>query len=196
MALFLASMCAAFQLASTYLTASNFGEPAWLVLQSVFTTQTWFGGQERALRAVLVVLMTAVGNLRMATILGPSALGTAWRRFGAAWQWRVDNSPAAIAANLIEYGLPTCPTGTFVAEFLASMVGITTLQRPTTAAGTDMFCFNVFAGLAWSIQRSRFSAISLTLGRLSFSWAATFSAFVASAVEGYSADSHALRSLL
>ena len=127
MTLFLASMCAAFQLASTYLTASNFGEPAWLVLQSVFTTQTWFGSQERALRAVLVVLMTVVGNLRMATILGPLTLGTAWRRFGAAWQWRVDNSPAAIAANLVEYGLPTCPTGTFVAEFLASMVGIPTL---------------------------------------------------------------------
>lgn len=84
MALLLAFVCAALESPTADLATADFVQPAWLVLENTLATQTRFGGQESTFRTSLVVLVAAVVQLRMATILGSLTLETAWRWFGTA----------------------------------------------------------------------------------------------------------------
>ena len=87
--LFLTLVNTTLQGATTDLATTDLAEPARLVLDDVFATQTWLCRQVRAFRTVLFVTVTVVANLRVATILWSFARKSARRRPSATGKRRL-----------------------------------------------------------------------------------------------------------
>lgn len=148
-ALLLAGMCSTFQLATADLPATHLREPTGLVLDLVLSAQACLGNEERTLRTAFIVLVAVVGDLWMATSLRSLTVESAGWRLGATWERRLDDRPAAMTAQLMEDGLAASSASALVAELLAAMVRISTLQRPATAARADVFRFELVFAAHW-----------------------------------------------
>jgi hypothetical protein len=89
-----------------------------------------------------------------------------------------------MAAKFVKDSIATRTARAFMTEFLATMFGVAALQLATTAPGTDMFSFKVFARLRRSrIQRSTLSAVRLALGSLPLSSTAVLATLVTPTVQ-------------
>ena len=100
-------MRAAFELLATNLATSNILKPALLILHQLLATHASLFNQERTLWTILIILMTVVLDLRVATRLGSVALHATWRRLSTAWERWGKYSPTTMARNLIKDGLTT-----------------------------------------------------------------------------------------
>ena len=194
MTLLLTSVCTTLQSSTTYVTATDLLEPAWLVLERVLAAHARLGRKERALGAALIVLVTVMSDLRMSASLGPPAVEAAGWWFGTAWQRRLQYSTATMATELVEDGFATGTAGALMTQLLTTMGRVTTLQLATTWTRADMLRFEVLLRIArCRIERPAFSTTGLAFGGLALACAATFATFVSSTVERDSANSHALR---
>jgi hypothetical protein len=141
--LLLAFVYTAFESTTADLAAANFAEPARLVLDNILAAQAVLGGQVWALGAVFFVAVTVVANLRVTAALWSLAREAAWRWSRTTGKRRLQYCPTAIAANLVEDGIPTSTARTFVTELLAAMFGVAAFQLATTGTRANMFCFKV-----------------------------------------------------
>lgn len=188
-----AEVGATLELPSTNLTTADVFQPALLVLETLLAAHAMFLNQERTSRAVLIIHVTIVLNLRMTASLGTVALEAAWRRLSTARKWRCQDGATAVAVDLVKDGFSTGSTRAFVTEILTKVVAA--LERSTTWASANMLSFKAVVDGA---NMSFFQLASLALHGLSFaSLPLTFTtAFVTSmttTVESSSAYSHTLR---
>jgi hypothetical protein len=142
MAFLLTEMDSAFQLLATRKSASYFGKVATLILQRPFPADTLLLNEIRTWWATFVVFVAGVLNRRVPAILSTIAGVVAFRRPSTTWLgWHEFSTPAS-AADLMEYGVKTASTWTFVAEVGAVMSSA--LERFATLSSTDMFSFHLF----------------------------------------------------
>lgn len=84
------------------LSTADILQPALLVLQCLLATHALLLDQIWAFRARHIVLMTCMRHLRMTTSLQPLALIATRRRLSATGQWWLQNSPSAMATDLVK----------------------------------------------------------------------------------------------
>lgn len=136
-----------------------------------------------------------MGDLRMTTSLWSLAGISARRRNRAAGKWRLEDSPAAITADLLKDSLPAGTARTFVAKLLTNVVA--TLQRSSTLASADMLCFDtIIDGAISSVQWTLLLLGRLALDSFALTRAATLFTSMSSAIKIRSAYSSTLRLLL
>ena len=103
-----------FEMFTTNQAAKNISTPAWLVLECLLTTKAWFFCQEGTLWAFFLVTMAVVCNSRMAAGFLTLTREVAGRRSSTAGKWCLQDCPATVTSEIIEYGLFTGAAGTFV----------------------------------------------------------------------------------
>jgi hypothetical protein len=197
MALLLTLVGTARERLSADVSTANVGKPTGLVLQYVLTAQTRFGCQKRAFGAFLFVLVAVMSHLRMTTVFRPFACKATGRWLCPTRKGRLQYSASAMATKLIKDGFSACATRAFVAELLAAVFWITTLQLAAATASADVFGFEIIArATGRSIQRSCFAPVRLSFGSFAFSSTASLTTLMASTIQRYSADAHTLWWLL
>lgn len=142
-ALLLALVYAALQGTTTDLAAANFAEPTRLVLDNILAAQAGLGRQVRALWAVFLVTVTIVADLRVTAALWPLTRESAWRRPSTTRERRLQHSPAAIAADLVEDRISTSTARTFVTKLLAAVLWVAAFQLATARARANVLCLKV-----------------------------------------------------
>lgn len=180
---------------ATYLTAADVLQPALLVLQGLLSAHAPLLHKERTFGTGLVVLVTVMWHLRVATSFCTLAGIPAWWRLGTARERRVKDGTAATTTDLVKNGFATCPAGTLVAKLFAKVC--TTLQETATLPGANVFRLEQI--LHWPgrrVQRPLLALAALTFSGFTLAGATSLVAAVASAVQQRSADSHALRRLV
>ena len=111
-------------------------EMTWLALELLLAARTQFLNQKRALGAGHFVGMTVVLDRGMAAGWPAKAVKSTLRRRSAARLGRLEDGPAAVAADLVEDGLRTAPTGASVADLLTSVAAA--FQRSSAGSDADM----------------------------------------------------------
>lgn len=186
---------AAFQFLATHIAAANISQPTRLILKRLLATHTALLAQEWAFRAWVIILMAVVGDLRVAASLWSLAGISARRRNRAAGKWRLEDSPAAMTADLLKDSLPARSTRSFVAELFTNVVAA--LERSTTLTGADMLCFDsIIDGAVSSVQWTLLLLGRLALNSFALTRAATLLTSMSSAIKIRSAYSSTLRLLL
>lgn len=142
-ALLLALVNTALQCTTTDLAAANFTEPTRLIFDNVLAAQARLGRQVRALGAIFLVTVTVVTYLGVPAALRPPTRKAAWRRPSTTRKRRLQHSPTAIATDLVEDGISTSTTRTFVTELLAAMLWIAAFQLATARAGANVLCLKI-----------------------------------------------------
>ena len=140
MAQLLALMQAALQHLATRTSTTGLLEMARLTVQLLFPTRTPFVYQEWALGAGNVIRVAVMTNCGMTTAGSSLAVEAALGWASATWLRWLQNRPATIAADLMEYGLRTASAGSTVAHLLA--VVTTTFQWPSTCLDADVLRFD------------------------------------------------------
>lgn len=136
----LALMQATLQHLATRTATTGFLEMARLTVQLLFPTRTPLVHQEWALGAGNVIRVTVMTNGGMTTAGSSLAVKAALGWASATWLWWLQNRPATVAANLMEYGLRTASAGSSVAHLLT--VVTTTFQWPSTRLDADVLRFD------------------------------------------------------
>lgn len=184
-------MRATFQLLTAYFAATSVREPARLVLQHPFAAHARFFHQERAFRAGFFIAMAIVRNPRVTTTLGALAFEPTRWWLRSAREWRLENSPSAVTTDFIEDGFSAAATGSFMAQFSATVRS--TFQQATAKPGADVFCFDFDVQQPRSAKWAKLAFRSLPFSGFPFSRTASFPTLMSTTVESSFACSHALR---
>lgn len=192
MALFLAKMRAAAQLLLADHAARYVFQEARLVLQRLLPAHASLLDQERTLRACFVILVAVVCHLSMPALLCSVAGKATWRRFCAAWQRRLQHSPATVTRHLFKNGFSTSAAGTTMTQVL--IVVDAAFQQPTALPSANVLGFEIVAdGSRRGVQRTRLALGALPLDRFPLSRTAALVAIVAPTAQPCTANSHTVR---
>jgi hypothetical protein len=171
---------AAPQLLPARQAAPDVGEPARLVLARLLAADAALLDQEGALGARDVVRVALVRDGRVAAGAGPGAVEAALGRARAARLRRLEDGPAAGAADLVEDGFKAGWALSAVAELLAGVLPAP--ECATARVEADVLGFDVLARVALLLAALHGSLLART---------AALSALVAPAVQLCSADAEA-----
>lgn len=189
---FAAAMEPAFQLSAADLATGYVGKPTWLILKFVAAAEAWFRRQERTFRAMLVVEVTVVWDLRMAAVFVAFALESAWWRPCATRQRRLEHGSSAVAGNFVEDCLAAAVARTFVAKLRTSV--IPAFEWSIANSSANMLGLKVVVeSQGCFMEWSAFSLRSLTFGCLLLARTAMLTALMATTIEFDSAHSRAFR---
>ena len=133
---FLTHVQATRELLPTDLAAADTFLEARPVLYSLFAAHAKFLHEIGAIGTGVLIPMTCVSNFGMTTLVGPFAREVARWWTSATWDWRLQESLAAMTCNVLEDCFFTQWTGSLVAKVGANMTS--TFQRSSTALGADM----------------------------------------------------------
>lgn len=181
MTLLTAEVYTALEFLATHRTTADVAEPALLIFESFLAAHAHLRGQKRAFWAGVIVLVAVVSNLRMSTGFWSFTWIATWRRLGATWKWRLQDSPATVASNLFEDGFSAGAAGAFMTELFAYVVAA--LQQTTALPSTDVLGLVAFLGSSWcGSQWSSLLATGLPLMCFTLTSTAVFVTHVPSAV--------------
>lgn len=136
----------ALELVAARETTADLLEPAGLVLEHLLAADAWLLDEEGALGAVDVVGMAVVLHRGVAAGRLDRTVETAFWRPCAAGLGRLQDRPAAPAADLLEHGLEAAGAGASVADLLA-LVGAA-LEGPATDADANVLGLDLVRDVA------------------------------------------------